>query len=229
MKKDKNQNVLIIVAHTDDETLGMGGTICRHIDEGDNVFAVSMTDGISSRKEYKKKAAIDRNIASKKASSELGFNWIKQESYPDNELDSISLIRVVRSIEEVKRKVNPKIIYTHSSADLNIDHRIVNQATLTAFRPKSNEEWIEIRAFEIPSSTDYGHKSITSTFYPNLYIDITKFFNMKIKALKNYEEEMLSTPNSRSFEGIQNLAKYRGNQVGLEYAESFEILRKIDR
>jgi LmbE family N-acetylglucosaminyl deacetylase len=188
-----------------------------------------MTDGISSRKEYKKNAANERLINSRNAASELGFSWIKQESYPDNELDSIPLIRVVRSIEEVKRKINPKIIYTHSSADLNVDHRIVNQATLTAFRPKSNEEWIEIRAFEIPSSTDYGHKSITNTFYPNLYVDISKFFNMKINALKCYEEEMLPNPNSRSFNGIKNLAKYRGNQVGLEYAESFEILRKIDR
>ena len=84
-------------------------------------------------------------------------------------------------------------------------------------------------AFEVPSATDFGHKSITGTFSPNLFIDISDTIDSKIKALKEYQDEMRMKPHTRSFEGILNLSKYRGNQVGVSYAESFEIIRKIIR
>ena len=121
------------------------------------------------------------------------------------------------------------MIYTHSSADLNVDHRIVNQSVLTAFRPQDGEKWEEIRSFEVPSSTEYGHKSVTNFFMPNLYIDITKHIERKIIAIDNYHKEVRNYPHPRSLESVRNLAKYRGNQVGLFYAESFEVLRKIER
>ena len=156
--------ILLLVAHTDDETIGMGGTICRHINNGDEVYAFSMTDGVSSRQTCDKENVKTRLEASNKVSETLGFKWFKRENFPDNAMDSVPLIEIVKVIEEAKKKINPNIIYTHSSADLNIDHRIVNQATLTAFRPFQNECWKEIRTFEIPSSTDYGHKSITNIF-----------------------------------------------------------------
>ena len=221
--------VLLLVAHTDDEILGMGGTICRHIKNGDKVYALSMTDGISSRGINNYDKIKTRLEASNKVSENLGFEWVKRENFPDNSMDSIPLIEIIKVIEEAKKKINPNIIYTHSSADLNIDHRIVNQATLTAFRPLKNESWKEIRTFEIPSSTDYGHKSVTNIFNPNLYIDISSYIDQKLNALKNYDEEILPPPNSRSYEGIENLAKFRGNQAGLNYAEAFEVIRKIER
>ena len=115
-----------------------------------------MTDGVSSRKIDKKEKIQTRLEASNKVANALGFEWFKRENFPDNAMDSIPLIEVVKVIEKAKRKIKPNIVYTHSSADLNIDHRIVNQATLTAFRPLKDEVWKEIRTFEIPSSTDYG-------------------------------------------------------------------------
>ena len=221
--------ILLLVAHTDDETIGMGGTICRHINNGDEVYAFSMTDGVSSRQTCDKENVKTRLEASNKVSETLGFKWFKRENFPDNAMDSVPLIEIVKVIEEAKKKINPNIIYTHSSADLNIDHRIVNQATITAFRPLKDECWREIRTFEIPSSTDYGHKSVTNTFNPNLFIDISSYISKKLNALKNYEEEMLAPPNSRSYDGIQTLAKFRGNQSGLNYAEAFEVIRRIER
>ena len=227
--KNSNETILIIVYHTDDETLGMGGTIAKHINLGDDVFAISMTDGLSARDKVSDKDKKDRINASEKASEILGFKWIKKGNFPDNKIDSLPLIDIIKYIEEVKNQINPSIIYTHSSADLNIDHQLVSKAVLTAFRPQFNEKWKEIRLFEIPSATDYGHKSITNIFIPNLYINIEKTWELKIKALEFYQSEMKSYPNSRSYKGLENLAKYRGNQVGLKYAESFEIIRKIER
>ena len=230
MEIDRNNEIiLIVVAHTDDETFGMGGTIIKHANLGDSIFGVSLTNGVSSRDNQSKLDISNRRYSAENASKILGLKWFENANFPDNELDKESLLKIVKFIEKVKNKLNPTIIYTHSAADLNIDHRIVANAVLTAFRPLANETFKEIRAFEIPSATDYGHKSLTNSFNPNLYVDISETIEKKIKAIECYSNEIKDYPNSRSIQGITNIAKYRGNQVGLKCAEAFEILRRIER
>lgn len=229
MRKNKSEVVLVVVAHTDDETLGCGGTIARHVRNGVKVYGVSMTDGVGARGTEDSEKIKKRAQASINASKILGLEWLEGGSFPDNATDTVGLLDVARVIERAKMLTKPTIVYTHSSADLNIDHRIVSQATLTAFRPQPNEVWGEIRAFEVASATDYGHKSITKAFTPNLYVDISETWQTKLAALKEYSMEMREPPHTRSFDGLENLAKYRGNQVGVPYAEAFEIIRKVDR
>lgn len=229
MRKNKSEIVLVIVAHTDDEAIGCGGTIARHVRNGDKVYGLSMTDGVSARGTEDSDEIRKRAQASINASKILGLEWLMGGSFPDNAMDTARLLDVVKVIESAKKLTNPTVVYTHSSADLNIDHRIVSQATLIAFRPQPNEEWEEIRAFEVASATDYGHKSITNNFIPNLYVDISETWQTKLAALKEYGLEMRRPPHTRSFEGLENIAKYRGNQAGLPYAEAFEIIRKVDR
>lgn len=226
----KNKHiVLVVVAHTDDEALGLGGTIAKHVENGDVVFGVSMTDGVMARGGQNEEGIKVRAQASINAGKILGLTWLEGGSFPDNAMDSVSLLAVAKVIEKAKSLVKPTLVYTHSSADLNVDHRVISQATLTAFRPQPNEVWQEIRTFEIASATDYGHRSITNSFYPNLYVDITGTWKKKLAALNEYQMEMRDAPHTRSFEGLENLAKHRGNQVGLYYAEAFEIIRKIER
>jgi LmbE family N-acetylglucosaminyl deacetylase len=229
MSKNKSVAVLVVVAHSDDEALGCAGTIARHIRNGDKVFGVSMTNGVGSRGTENNDEIKRRAQAATNASKILGMEWVEGGSFPDNAMDTVALLEVAKVIEQAKSKIKPIIVYTHSSADLNIDHRIVSHATLIAFRPQPNEVWEEIRTFEIASATDYGHKSITKEFNPNLYIDITETWQIKLAALREYRMEMRQPPHTRSFEGLENLAKYRGNQVGLLYAEAFEIIRKVER
>lgn len=229
MNSTNKRTVLVVIAHTDDEALGLGGTIAKHVENGDSVFGISMTNGLGARGEENEAGVKLRTQASINAGKILGLTWIEGGSFPDNAMDTVPLLAVAKIIEKAKSLVNPTIVYTHSSADLNVDHRVVSQATLTAFRPQPNEVWEEIRTFEIASSTDYGHKSITNIFYPNLYVDIKHTWDKKLAALNEYRIEMRDAPHTRSFEGLENLAKYRGNQVGLYYAEAFEIIRKIER
>lgn len=224
----KKNNILIVVAHSDDETIGMGGTIKRHVNNEDNVFVISMTDGVSSRVNTSNIQISSRLEASKKASLLLGFKWEKTLNFLDNSLDTYPILKIIKEIEDVKSKINPNIVYTHSFADLNIDHKIVSNAVLTAFRPMPNENCQEIRLFEVSSSTDYGYKNVTGKFEPNLFINIEDTWNDKLNALKFYEEEIKKYPHSRSYKGIENLAKVRGNQVGLNMAEAFEVIRKIE-
>jgi len=220
--------VLVVVAHSDDETIGMGGTIKRHSEKGDEVIVMSMTNGVGSRNGINQNEINKRIIASDKASKILGFKWIERNDYPDNQMDTCSTLEIVKLIEKVKNKYRPSLVYFHGEADLNVDHRILSSAVLTAFRPQPGEICRELRVFEVPSATDYGHESITGRFLPNLFIDISETWANKLSALKAYSSEIRDYPHSRSFEAIENLAKIRGNQNGLIMAEAFQIIRKIE-
>ena len=221
------KKILIIVAHPDDETIGCGGTIAKHVHNKDKVFCVSFTDGVSSRgaSNINKKKRVTSKL---KASKILGFNWINNTHvFKDNQLDTYPLIKFVKIIEKIKKKINPDIIYTHNSSDLNIDHKVISNATSVAFRPQPNEKFRKIIAFEIPSSTDYSNEDFF--FRPNHWVNISNYWKIKEKALNAYGQEMKKKPHSRSHEGIKNLAKFRGNQSGLDLAESFKIIRSIKR
>ena len=220
-------NILIIVAHSDDEALGMGGTIRRHVLRGDNVFVSHMTNGVGARSSTSKEAISKRIDAAKLSSNALGFSWVEKFDFRDNAMDTYPLIEIIKAIESLKFKYKPSMVYTHSNADLNIDHQIIAKSVLTAFRPHPGEFCREIRLFEVPSSTDYGSVNITGRFNPNLFIDVKSFWDDKLISLKGYKMEMRDYPHSRSIEAVENLAKLRGNQVGLELAEAFEVIRKL--
>ncbi len=221
------KKVLVIVAHSDDETIGCGGYIKKLSISNYEVKAISFTDGISSRGRsiLKKKERIKKSI---KASKILGFQWLKRFNFPDNALDSIPLIKIIKKIENIKKKFNPELLITHNFSDLNIDHRIIAEAALTAFRPEPNSKLKKFITFEVPSSTDFRNLK-KKNFHPNLYIDINHTINFKLKALSCYESEIKKYPHSRSKKAIENLAKIRGNQVGLKFAESFEIIRHVEK
>ena len=221
-------NVLIVVPHTDDESIAMGGTIKKHINKGDVVSAISMTDGVGARDNLTNENKIFRKNSAILASQILGFNWIDSFEFADNKLDTYPLIEIVKCIESVKNKIKPNIVYTSSPSDLNIDHRILANAVLTAFRPQPYESCKEIRFFEVASATDFGHHSVTGKFLPNLFISIEEEWPYKLKALDAYKSEIRDFPHSRSKEGIKNLAEYRGKQIGIPMAEAFEVIRKLE-
>lgn len=223
------KTILIIVAHPDDETISMAGTIRNHINNGDKVFAISMTDGVSARNNSKDREIIDRKKFAIKASEIIGFKWLKFFSFDDNCLDKYNLLEIVKTIEKIKIQIDPNIVYTHSSADLNIDHLILHKAVLTAFRPLPNEKCEEIRLFEIASSTEYGTQTKIGNFTPNLFISIKEYWSYKKEALNAYKKELRKNPHPRSISQIKNLAKFRGSQVGEEMTEAFEVVRKIIR
>jgi len=221
--------VLIVVAHSDDEAISMAGTIRKHVKKGDKVYIISMTDGVSARDDAGQGEKIERSKASCAASRILGFEWGDRYDFSDNAMDSYPLLQIVKAVEQSKNKYQPSLVYTHSGADLNVDHRVVASAVLTAFRPQPNEICKELRLFEVASATDYGHAAITGSFSPNLFVDITNEWPEKADALRAYSCEMREYPHSRSMEGIKNLSHARGNQVGVDLAEAFEVIRKIEQ
>ena len=221
----KNNSVLVVAAHPDDEAIGCYGTLLNHYQIGDIINIIFLTDGVSSRGNSKKNKE-ERKKNCLKVLSSLGLkkNNVFFLDYPDNKMDSVPLLDVVKDIEKIKQKIKPNILYTHFSNDLNIDHRIAYQASVTASRPKTNETVKKIFCFEILSSTEWSDKN-KQIFSPNYFVDISKFINKKIKALKKYDKEIKKSPNARSLENIKNLASIRGSSIGTYYAEAFFIER----
>lgn len=219
------QTILVVAAHTDDEALGCGGTIARHVAQGDKVHLLFMTDGVGSR-DVVAKEADERSSAAEQAATILGVSSSTNLDFPDNSMDSVPLLDIVKKAEAVISKIAPDIIYTHHIGDLNIDHQIAHKVVLTACRPQPGFSVKAIYAFEVLSSTEWQTPSI-APFVPNLFVDITDYLNTKIIAAKAYHEEMREIPHSRSIEHIEVLAKHRGYTVGIQAAEAFMLVREI--
>ena len=154
----------------------------------------------------------------------MGAKSINFLDYPDNRLDTVPLLEIVKSIERFIKKIKPDVIFTHSENDMNIDHSIVNRASLTACRPLPNSTVKKVYAFEVLSSSEYNPYS---KFQPNYFVNIEKFLNKKINALKKYKSEMRTSPHPRSIKASKDLASLRGSGVGLKYVEAFRLLREI--
>lgn len=219
--------VLVVAAHTDDEALGCGGTIARHVAEGDTVYAVFMADGVSSRAGSDQSDLTRRMQTAENARVILG---IKENFYlglPDNRMDSIPLIDVVQQLVRIIDKLKPSIVYTHHHGDLNVDHRITHRAVMTACRPQPGCSVCAIYAFEVMSSTEWATPT-AEPFLPNYFVDISGYLNIKREAINAYDFEMRKAPHSRSMSHLTSLATHRGLTVGVLAAEAFVSIRVVN-
>ena len=222
------KHILVVAAHPDDEVLGCGGTIARHIKDGDNVSVVFMADGVTSRDSAIVKESVqERNSSAVDACNKLGIKNTYFLGFPDNRMDSIALLDVVKEIEKIITEIVPHTIYTHHYGDLNIDHQVTHQAVMTACRPEPSCCVKEIYTFEVLSSTEWASPNIDNAFIPNMFVDITDTLEQKMAALECYHEEMRHFPHSRSIESVEALAKFRGASIGKSAAEAFAVLRVI--
>lgn len=218
--------VLIVAAHSDDEALGCGGTIARHVAEGDQVHAVFIADGVSSRANPDPKEFERRKAASEKASEILGIISTTYLDFPDNCLDNMAILDIIQPLETVIANLKPQIVYTHHYGDLNVDHQITHRAVMTACRPIPGSTVREILTFEVVSSTEWNSPGYKD-FCPNVYIDISDQLETKILALEAYGLEIRAHPHSRCLEHSRSLAHHRGSSVGKIAAEAFMLMRLL--
>lgn len=218
--------ILVISAHPDDELLGVGGTIIKHINNKTEVYVIIVSEGASSRYPDGMKEKLQADTI---ASSEiLKTTQTYFLNLPDQRLDGLPLIDVIRPIEEKIKEISPEIVYTHHRGDVNQDHRVVFAATMVAARPIGEKRVKQILAYETPSSTEWAGPYVDSTFIPNVFVDISNTIEQKIKAMQCYESEIKEFPHPRSIEAVTNLAKQWGVKVGCRYAEAFELIRSIE-
>ena len=234
-------NVLIVVAHPDDEVLGMGGTMLKHALKSDKVYVVYLTGGITSRRSvnYKnmpryylnknEQKKIEKQINELKKDSKNACQILKVQKqkfydFPDNEMDTVPLLKIIKVIENEIDEIKPYRVYTNNYGDLNIDHKIVFNATLTACRPFSSYVK-ELICFEVPSSTEWNYPT---NFNPNYFVNINSYLTKKIKAFSMYKNEKRKFPHPRSAENLRINAKKWGVVSGINAAEAFEIIRMVE-
>lgn len=233
MNKLQKNKILIVAAHPDDEVLGCGGIIAKEKDNGNDVKVVILATGKTSRSD-KQPQDVQNEIDKlyQESRQALGILGIESENiifgdFPDQKLDSIPILDIIHFLKKIVQKYKPDIVYTHHSGDYNVDHRIVFDATVFVSRPYQGEHYpSELYSYEVLSSTEWSYQS-KKPFKPTVYVNIKDQIERKKQAMLAYKSELKYYPHPRSEKGVENLAMKRGNEVSKEYAEAFELIRKI--
>ena len=225
-------SVLVVAAHPDDEVLGCGGTIARHADAGDQVQVLIVAEGATSRQEQRNRNQASDELsalahAAQKVGTILGAKEVELLNLPDNRLDSLDRLDLIKRIEECIAHHQPQVVYVHHAGDVNIDHRRLHEAVVTACRPTPGQLVRRLLSFEVASSTEWQPPGSAPPFQPNWFVDISSQWPRKREALEAYASEMRPWPHARSIEALEHLARWRGAQVGVEAAEAFCLLRQL--
>ena len=214
------KRALVIASHPDDEILGSGGTIKKLINDGFEIVTVIVAKGRKEEEHHIQKFT-------SLANSHLGVGKVIFMQFPNLKLNTVPLHEITKEIEKLLDTYTPDIIFTHHYGDLNQDHQVTFQAVMTAARPLPGKKPIEILCFETVSSSEWTQNTQDKLFKPTYFVDISDTINDKLQALHHYDVEMRTFPHPRSYEGVQHLARVRGMTVGVEYAEAFEIIRRV--
>jgi LmbE family N-acetylglucosaminyl deacetylase len=231
----KNKRIMIVVAHPDDELLGLGGTLHMLIKNYSvQTHVVILGEGITSRSEKRNVKMWDKELNIhqsniRKAQKVIGYHTLSLYKFPDNRFDSVDLLDIIKVIEKEKKQFNPSIVFTHHGGDLNIDHQKTFDAVITSCRPMESEVVKTIITFETPSGTEWRSSTDPRHFIPNLFFQISeKNLAAKIKAMESYEFEKRKYPHPRSPEALKITAQKNGINNGVKYAEAFCLVRQIN-
>ncbi len=218
--------VAAIFAHPDDETLGAGGALALHAARGDDVRILLLATGLGSRGDTGSESLNRLRDQAASAAKKLGAAGVVFGDFPDNAMDSVPLLDVVKRVEAFLADFAADTIYTHHGGDLNVDHRVTHQAVVTACRPLPGVASVEILACEVNSSTEWA-AAPAPPFVPTEFLGIADVLDTKVAALECYQGEVRPWPHPRSSEGVRALARWRGAQCGHEAAEAFQLVRRV--
>ena len=223
-----HEKILVVAAHPDDEILGCGATVARLIAEGHSVKTIICAQGVLARvdnaTENDDKSLQELKQQALKANAHLGVDDLEFLDFPDNKMDSVPLLDIVKELEKIMDSFKPTQVFTHFSGDLNIDHQKVAQAVSTATRPLPGSTVKKVYSFEVLSSTEWAPNS---QFEPNTFFDVSSTIEKKVAAMAEYKMELRDFPHPRSLEGLKSQAQLRGLTVGKTAAEAFMLVRDI--
>ena len=213
--------VLAISAHPDDETIGAGGTLARHVAEGDEVFWCVVTQGYNPPWPDQVLEAAQRQVNA--VQRVMGFSEVFRCGFPTVKLNTVPHMELTSAIQAVVDKVLPEVVYAPPLCDINPDHRLVCEAALVATRPLPGCTVKRVLSYEIGPTVRYG----PTASQPNVYVDIAAYLYKKLQAMACYHTELREYPHPRSLRGLEQIARERGLSVGLEAAECFQLLREV--
>lgn len=215
--------VLVVTPHMDDEVLGTGGVIARHVSQGDEVHVCFIACRVYNHRFDEARNQLEAECAMR-AKDVLGYKEAHFLNLPDERLDAC-LQDIIIPLEQKVEALAPEVVYLPHRGDNNQDHRAVFQAAQVVFRPVATPYLRRLLCYEVPSSTEQSPPIPEAAFLPNYYVEISQQLERKLQALACYGTELRSFPHPRSPDGIRILAGYRGMASGLQAAEAFMILR----
>jgi LmbE family N-acetylglucosaminyl deacetylase len=219
------KRILIISAHADDETLGMGGTILKLQEEGHELYWLIVTRIWEPRwtreRCQRREQDIDRVI------EKYAFREVIRWDYKDNLLDSYATDELQAALIKVLDRIKPATVFSTGPWDVNFEHRLLFELVEGSTRPYYTRYLRELYVYEVPSSTDWACKSVRA-FAANYYVDISRFLERKKQLCSLYSTEMYEFPHPRSEKAIEVLAQARGLEIGLPCAEAFVLVRGVD-
>lgn len=225
-KKGVRMKILVISPHPDDETLGCGGTILKHKNMGDKVHWLIITN-VDVENGWDKDIVDKRQKEIETVAKMYSFEKTFKLDYPTAKLDIIAVQDIIKHISKVIIEVEPEIIYLPNRSDVHTDHQITFK---TAYSCTKNFRYPFIRKilmYETLSETEFAPTLPENTFISNVFVDITNYFEKKLEIFKIYKSEVMEYPLPRSLDSIKTLARYRGSQIGVDYAEGFMLIREI--
>jgi LmbE family N-acetylglucosaminyl deacetylase len=218
-------NVLVLAPHPDDEVLGCGGTICRHVAAGDSVFVLVATRGIPEL--YPDEAIEVVRSEARAAHAKLGVTETRFLDFPAPALDTVPRYKLAGAVSDSIRDFSPELIYLPHHGDIHSDHFHLHQAALVAARPLEGSPVKRILAYETLSETEWAPPQMDAVFYPTVFIDVSEFLQQKLDAMACFKSQVKAPPNARSLRNITALAHYRGATVACDAAEGFMLIREV--
>ena len=219
-------NVLVFAPHADDEILGVGGSIAKHIAAGDDVYvciATRPTPPVFSDELFER--------IRKETLAAHNFLKIKKTfflEYPAVALESVPRTKLNGDILAVINEVKPDIVYMPHFGDMQKDHTLIAEAVMVAVRPKQAHKIKKVLAYETLSETEWNVPHSSTAFIPNVYTDISDTLDAKLKAMSFFESQLADFPCPRSIKAIESLARLRGSTIFADAAESFMLIREVN-
>ncbi len=193
---------LFISAHTDDAELGCGGTIAKLLEDGSSIKAISFCH--CGREDLKEEFV-------KSMDSLLTYDRILL-NYDVRNFDK-NRQSILDNLIEIKNEFKPDAVFVHCANDIHQDHKVVYEEALRAFKDCT------IYGYELP----WNNLSFNSTAFFKLK---ERHIDKKAEALSKYKSQAHRNYMDKDFH--YSLAKVRGVQIGVEYAEAFELIRLIN-
>ena len=217
------KNILVVSAHPDDEVLGVGGTLARHRDQGDDIHWLIATN-IFEEQGYTIERVISRQKEIKLVAAKLQMKTYLLD-YKTMTLTSGDLLTLVPRISSVFNEVKPEVIYVLNRSDAHSDHRVLFNAVMACTKSFRYPSIREVLMYECISETEFAPILPEKVFQPNVFVDISKKMDEKLELMNIYDSEMGEHPFPRSERNIRALATFRGATCGVEYAEAFQLLK----
>ncbi len=222
-KKGVRMKILVISPHPDDETLGCGGTILKHKNMGDKVHWLIITN-VDVENGWDKDIVDKRQKEIDTVAEMYGFEKTFKLNYPTAKLDIIPIQEIIKSMSGIILEIEPEIIYLSNRSDVHTDHQITFKATCSCTKNFRYPFIRKILMYETLSETEFSPSLQENSFIPNVFVDITKYFDEKLEIFKIYKSEVMEGQSPRSLKVIKAFNKYRGSRIGKEYAESFQLI-----